>query len=198
MSALSIRFGLVLLVVLSPAFAQTARPTAAITTPVAVAPTQGHGIARQTFTEMEKSFDGQLSGVGGAHPLDILGLTRGLYLEDYGVIFTAEVSLIVTPGPNPFRKDEISPEQKAEIRRLKLENLPLLKKAMRDMVKTTAMTFGAAGAKMGILKPNAQVVLAVRLLYLPFENTVGLPGQIVMKADLKGALANDIKMEEQF
>jgi hypothetical protein len=169
-----------------------------MTTPVAVAPAGRPGIARQTFTEMEKRFDSQLAATGGAHPIDVLGLTRGLYLDDYGVIFTAEVSLIQTPPPSPFRKDGISPELRSEVYRQKTENLPLLKKVMREMVKNTAMTFGAAGVKMNILKPNAQVVLAVRLLYLPYESTIGLPGLIVMRADLKGALTDDIKVEEQF
>jgi hypothetical protein len=188
---------ILLLLALTPASGQPPR-AAAITTPVAVAPTQRPGISRQTFTEMEKSFDSQLAATGGAHPIYILGLTRGLYLDDYGVVFTAEVSLIATPGVNPFRKDGFSPELIAEVRRQKLENLPLLRKAMREMVKTTALTFGSAGLKMNILKPNSQVVLAVRLSYLPYENTIGLPGQIIMKADLKGALADDIKVEEQF
>jgi hypothetical protein len=190
------RPALLVLLTLAPVGAQSPRP-AVVTTPVATAAVERPGIARQTFTEMEKSFDSQLSATGGAHPLDILGLTRGVYLEDYGVVFTSEVSLIQTPALSPFRK-EITTEQRAEIHRQKLENLQLLRKVMREMVKNTALTFGAAGVKMNILKPNAQVVLAVRLLYLPYEYTTGLPGQIIMKADLKGAQANDIKVEEQF
>ena len=42
-----------------------------------------------------------------------------------------------------------------------------------------------------------QFVLAVRLDYLPWEDTTGLPGQIVMKADRKSALAGDVQTEEQ-
>jgi len=187
---------LLTLLALVPAGAQPPRPAGAVTSPIAAASLDHPGIARQTFTEMEKNFDLKLGSTGGAHPIDVLGLTRGVYLDDYGVVFTAEISLAQTPAPNPFRK-EISAEQRTEIHRQKLENLPLLRKAMRDMVKTTAMTFGAAGVKMNILKPNSQVVLAVRLLYLPYEVTTGLPGQIIMKADLKGALNNDIKVEEQ-
>jgi hypothetical protein len=189
---------IVLLLALSPASAQEPR-TAAITKPVAAAPNQHPGISRQTFAEIEKSFDGQLASIGGAHPIDILGLTRGLYLEDYGIVFTTEVSLVQTPAPNPFRPGGggVTPELKNEVHRQKLDNLPLLRKAMRDMVKTTAMTMGSAGVKMNILKPTSQVVLAVRISYLPYEITTGLPGQIVMKADLKGALADDIKVEEQ-
>ncbi|HTS27403.1 MAG TPA: hypothetical protein VMH81_16110 [Bryobacteraceae bacterium] len=184
-----------LLIALAPAGAQTPK-TAAVTTPVAAAPGQRPGISRQTFADIEKTFDSQLSAIGGAHPVDLLGLTRGLYLEDYGVIFTTEVSLAQTPTLNPFRK-EISPELRAEVHRQKVENLPLLRKAMRVMVKTMAMTFNAAGVKMNILKPDAQVVLAVRISYLPYEITTGLPAQIIMKADLKDALADNIKVEEQ-
>ncbi|HLK68894.1 MAG TPA: hypothetical protein VKU19_35930 [Bryobacteraceae bacterium] len=190
------RLAVILCLAASLANAQDAKP-AAITKGVAAAPMQRPGISRQTFTDLEKSFDTQLGTTGGAHPIDILGLTRGVYLEDYGVVFTAEVSLTQTPTLNPFRK-EITQELKNEVYRQKVENLPLLRKAMREMVKTTAMTMGAVGVKMNILKPNSQVVLAVRLLYLPYENTTGLPGQIIMKADLKSAMSDDIKVEEQF
>ena len=187
---------ILLMFTLAAAVAQPPRP-AAVTNAVAAAPTQRPGIARQTFEEMEKSFDSQLATTGGAHPISILGRTRGVYLDEYGVVFTTEVELIATPTINPFRKD-ISPELKTEVHRQKLENLPLLRKAMREMVKTTAMTFGAAGFKMNILKPTSQVVLAVRISYLPYENTTGLPGQIIMKTDLNGAKTDDIKTEEQF
>ena len=186
---------LLLVLALSPLSAQPPRP-AAVTMPVATAPLQRPGISRQTFSEIEKSFDSQLSATGGAHPIDILGLTRGIYLQDYGLVFTTEVSLAQTPGLNPFRK-EITQDLKNEIFRQKMDNLPLLRKVMRDMVKTTALTMGAAGVKMNILKPNAQVVLAVRISYLPYEITNGLPGLIVMKADLQSALADNIKVEEQ-
>ena len=41
------------------------------------------------------------------------------------------------------------------------------------------------------------MVVAVRLLYQPWEDTPGLPGQIVMKGDRQSALAGDIQTEEQ-
>jgi hypothetical protein len=39
-------------------------------------------------------------------------------------------------------------------------------------------------------------VIAVRLLYLPWEDTHGLPAQIVMKGDRRAA-AGSVQMEEQ-
>ncbi len=35
---------------------------------------------------------------------DLLGTTRGVYLEGYGVVFSAELDLIVTPNLNPFHQ----------------------------------------------------------------------------------------------
>jgi hypothetical protein len=188
----------VLLLMSVAACAQVA-VTKAVTAPTATPAANGSGgISRQTFDGMEKDFDTQLARIGGPdHVIDILGGTRGLYLQDYGVVFTAEISLIQTPTVNPWRK-EIPKEMVLQVRQRKLENLPLLKTAMHNMVRSTAMTLLAAGNAMKILKPNAVVVLSVRLLYLPYENTTGLPALITMRADLAGAMKDDIKTEEQF
>jgi len=148
------------------------------------------------MTELEKHFDGELARIGGTDPIDLLGLTRGIYLNGYGAVFTAEVSLIVTPTVMPFRP-VITDELKQQVHKRKIDHLPILEKAMRDMVRSTAITFTAAGEKVAVLPPGTQFVLAVRLLYLPWENTVGLPGQIIMKADLKSALAGNIQEEIQ-
>jgi hypothetical protein len=44
---------------------------------------------------------------------------------------------------------------------------------------------------------SEQVVMAVRLDYLNWENTVGLPGLIIAKADRRSAMAGNIQIEEQ-
>lgn len=184
------------LVFLAPAFAQIQKvaPPAAPTVGTQV---ETPRVARGTITGLEKLFDSQLARVGGANdPVDMLGLTRGLYLDGYGAVFTAEVSLIVTPAASPFRP-VITDKVKEEVHQRKLDHLKLLEAAMRDMVRSTAMTFNSAGEKIGVLTPGTQIVLAVRLLYLPWENTIGLPGQIVMKADLKSALEGKVQEEVQ-
>jgi len=183
------------LVWLAPAWGQVAKPVASAS-PGAVMPVERPSVARQTISDLEKHFDSELSRVGGADPIDMLGLTRGLYLSDYGAVFTAEVSLIVTPSVSPFRP-VMSDADKAKVHQRKLEHLPLLEKVMREMVLNTAMTFGTAGERVNVLNSGTEIVLAVRILYLPWENTVGLPGQIVMKADLKDALAGKIQTEIQ-
>lgn len=185
----------------APAWAQIARPSATQPAEPSEATRAGapspriaqafHGrIAPQTFTEMEKRFDSRLAATGGgSDPLDLLGGTRGLYLDNYGAIFTTEVSLIVTPTTNPFRQT-ISKELAAQVHQRKVAHLPLLRQAMQEMVKNAAMTLGQ-------VPDNQQIVVAVRLLYLPWEDTTGLPAQILMKADRKSAMAGNIQTEEQ-
>lgn len=170
------RFAAILpLVLLAPAWGQLEKPVASAS-PGAVAPVERPRVARQTIGELEKHFDSQLSTIGGTDPIDMLGLTRGLYLNDYGVIFTAEVSLIVTPAITPFRP-VMSEADKAKVHQRKLEHVLLLEKAMREMVKNTAMTFGAAGERLNVLPPGTQVVLAVRLFYLPWKIPRGCRGK---------------------
>jgi hypothetical protein len=144
---------------------------------------------RQAFTDLEKRMDSKVSSADAKDPIDLLGLTRGLYLQGYGVVFTTEVSLIVTPTPNPFRQ-QITKEEATRVHQRKLEHLPLLKKAMHDMWMDVASSLTS-------VPDTEQVVLAVRLLYYPWEDTKGLPGQIVMKGPRKAALTGSIQTEEQ-
>ena len=147
-------------------------------------------IAPQTFVDLEKRFDTELSGIGGVNdPLDVLGGTRGIYLEGYGAVFTAEASLIITPTISPFRKT-ITEDEKRAVHLRKLERVEPLKRAMADMLKTAATTLAQVPA-------NQQIVLAVRLLYLPWEDTTGLPAQIMMKADRTSAMAGRLLTEVQ-
>jgi hypothetical protein len=134
--------------------------------------------------------DTKLASFGGASdPLDLLGASRGIYLDGYGAVFTAEASLIVTPGLSPFHQEITGPE-KEKVRQRKLDRLPLLKQLMRDMWRDSATTLTA-------MPDNQQVVIAIRLMYLPWEDTRGLPGQIVMKGDRRAAATGAVQVEEQ-
>jgi hypothetical protein len=121
--------------------------------------------------------------------MDVLGAARGIYLDGYGVVFTVEVSPIVTPTVNPFRPVMTEPE-KAKVHQRKLERLPMLKQLMRDMWRESATALTS-------IPDNQQVVIAVRLLYHPWEDTRGLPGEIVMKGDRRAVATGDVQTEEQ-
>ena len=192
------KYAAVLLVLsLAPAWAQLPRPpavasaaTPAAAPPATVTPTEKPRVPRQTLADIERRLDTKLASLGGANdPIDLLGASRGIYLDGYGAVFTVELSPIVTPGLNPFHTVITEPE-KEKVRQRKLDRLPMLKELMRDMWRDSATALTA-------IPDNQQVVIAVRLLYLPWEDTRGLPGEIVMKGDRRAAVTGAVQMEEQ-
>jgi hypothetical protein len=75
----------------------------------------------------------------------------------------------------------IGPEQKAKILKNKQAHLPLLEQTVRDI----ALSLAASPSLK--LADSEQVVVAVRLWYRPWEDKSGLPGQIVVRIDHRGA-----------
>jgi hypothetical protein len=144
-------------------------------------------IPQAMLWNLEKVFDGRLDAMDAKDPLDTVGRggTRGLYLEGFGMIFTTELSLIETPSINPWRTS-ITPELKASVHQRKLNHLPQLEDLMKDLMKVSARTLVP-------LPDDQKIVYAVRLRYLSYEDTTGLPAQIMMTADKKSATQGDIK-----
>ena len=56
---------------------------------------------------------------------------------------------------------------------------------MRDMLVASAKALDK-------LPPHEQIVLGIALLNRPFEDTTGLPGQIVMQADRRSLVAGQL------
>ncbi len=54
-------------------------------------------VTRAAIAPLESSFDARIGAPGQPEPFDLLGNTRGVYLEGYGAVFTAEANLIVMP-----------------------------------------------------------------------------------------------------
>jgi hypothetical protein len=150
-------------------------------------PQQKQAVTREALAAVEKSFDSRIASLGQEEPFDLLGNTRGIYLEGFGVVFTTEVSPIITPGISPFRPT-IPKEMVERIHKKKLERIPLLKQAMREMLASSA-------AALGALPANEQITVGITLLYYSWEDRSGLPSQIVMQA-LKSAEAPAIRLRE--
>ena len=139
-------------------------------------------ITRAALSGLENNFDGRFQRANATDPFDLLGTTRAVYLDGYGVVFSAELNLIVTPNLNPFHQVFTSAE-KARIHERKLQRLPLLKQNMREMLIASAVS-------LENLPPSEQVVLAVTLFHYSWEDSSGLPAQIVMQAERQKLLSN--------
>ena len=113
--------------------------------------------------------------VGRDDPFELLGNTRGAYLEGYGAVFSTEVSLAFTPAANPFRGPLTKTEIMAVNERKRLR-LPALRKAMQTFLLNASVSLDGVG-------PNEQVVYFVDLYYHNWEERKGLPSQIVMRGE---------------
>lgn len=144
----------------------------------------------QTIIGLEKDMDERLGTTGGTNPCVVRGPSRGVYVSGLGAVFTAEVELAATPGLHALfgSQSQVGPEEKAKYHKAKLERVPQLQQTMRDMV------LSLAASPVLKLADNDEVVVVVRLWYQRWEDTSGLPGQIVARLDHRGGA---IKMEVQ-
>ena len=138
-------------------------------------------ISRFAMARLEAQIDGAFTL--GPSSFDILGNTRGVYLPGYGAVFTTMVSP-PTPIPTPFR--ELSLKDILEIHDRKLRMVPVLREKMRD-----AMFTMAESPALDSVQLNEQIVCGATMFYFKWEDTAGLPSQIVMQAE-KGKLL-DVK-----
>jgi hypothetical protein len=137
-------------------------------------------VARATLVPMEKSFNRRMEAFNVEDPFYLLGTTRGIYLDGYGAVFTNEINLVLGPNITPFSQI-ISKEQIARLRQKKLARLPKLREVMRDMLVDAA-------ASLDTVPPEEHVVVGVTLFHFSWEDTAGLPAQIIMKAPRRALL----------
>lgn len=135
--------------------------------------------ARASVQTIERSFDRAVATLDVNDPFDLLGLTRGVYLNGYGIVFTAEANLVITPV-SPFHP---TPDQAGvdRLRERKLKRLAILKKVMKASILDAA-------AALDSMPPDEKVVLAVTLFYRSFEQRSGLPDQVIVQAPLRTLL----------
>ena len=136
-------------------------------------------VTRAALKALEEAFDQTIGSLNRVAPYDLLGSTRGIYLAGYGVVFTAEMDLVVSPA-TPFHR---APDKEGivKLREAKLQRLDILKHAMRQMLAATA-------ARLETVPPSEQIVLGVSLLYRSYENREGLPNQVIMLAPRQALL----------
>lgn len=146
-------------------------------------------IKRASLVAMEDSLDKRLKSLAD-DPYLLLSNTHGIYLEGYGAVFTAEVSLANGPGISPFHP-ALTKDEHLRIRAKKLERIPALKQCMRDMLL-------AASASLDEVPGSEQIVVGISLAYRPEEDRSGMPAQILMqgvKSQLLDAKFNRIGLD---
>jgi len=134
-------------------------------------------VSRAAISPMEKTFDRRLEGWNVDEPVMLLGTTRGVYLEGYGVVFTAEMNLLPGGTMSPFQQT-IRPEQKLRVHQKKLARLPQLREQMKEMLVDSAKS-------LDTVPMDERIVVGVTLFHFSWEDVSGMPAQIVMQAQRK-------------
>jgi hypothetical protein len=137
-------------------------------------------LSRAALQVVERAVDRRLETTMDEDPFAILGATRGVYLDGYGVVFSTEIELSPAATPNPFSR----PYGKGEIQLLREK-----KKYRIDQVKASmkALLVSAATTLDGV-RTDERLAIAVTIPYFSWERSEGLPRQIIMAAPRKALL----------
>lgn len=137
-------------------------------------------VSRAQLKILEAGFDQRIMRANIDDPFDLLGATRAIYLDGFGVVTSTEVNLVAGPAITPFRP-KLSADEVEKLRLRKLARLPQLKQMMRDMMITTATALTSMPA-------GEQVVVGSHVFFYSWEDRRDLPEQLVMKASRKALL----------
>jgi hypothetical protein len=139
-------------------------------------------VNRDSLSSAEKSLDDRLRRQGD---LGLVGGTRGVYLEGYGAVFSAEVTLATVPA-SMFTS--VTQKQMDQVKATKLQRLPELKNTIKQQLVAMASTLD--------IPSDEQVAIALLLVRYPGEEKT-IPVQIVLQApkrkllEAQGAAALD-------
>ncbi len=161
----------------------------------AAAAAQPVRISRDSLQAIELGFDRSVNTVNINDPIDLIGTTRGVYIQGFGVVFTTEVNLVMFPI-SPFHPAP-NKENIARLHTRKVQRLPVFRDLMRKMMVSAA-------SALDNIPETEQVVMSAVLYYRSFEERDGLPEQIIMRAPRKvlkeigagRAAASAIQVEE--
>jgi hypothetical protein len=134
----------------------------------------GDKALRAAIKTAERRIDARIQQVTSNAPFVLLGTTRGAYLAGYGVVFTLEVNLVPVAALSPFRPAYTAQEIQS-LNHQKREKLSVLEASMRQLL------IGEAAAVTQI-PASEKIAIVVTLFNFNWEDTTGLPSQIVMQA----------------
>lgn len=127
--------------------------------------------SRAALVAAEKGFDAMVEKQWTGDPFVLLGNTRAVYIDGFGVVMTAEINLSTGPTVGPF-SPTISKESIAKHRDKKLQRLPQLKELIKKGTETARTWFPE-------LAVTDNLVVGVTVLKYQWEDATGIPSQLV-------------------
>ena len=145
-----------------------------LTAAIGISAADSPRVSRAALSIAEKSLDDRIKTLWEDNPLALVGSTRGIYLEGYGAVFTAEVSPISGPLAL-FHGANYSKEEKDRYFKKRKERVPQLISAMKEKLVSSA-------AALDPVLPDEQIVIAVVLDHNVWEDVTGLPSQVMVQS----------------
>lgn len=141
-----------------------------------LAATAGPRVTRATLAAMEKSLDQRIQRLWDDTPYLLLGTTRGVYLDGYGAVFTAEINLV--NNPVSLMNTRLTKEDIAKVRQKKSERIPVLTKALSEAMVSMAGSLDTVPAE-------EQIAIVAFIDHYPWEDINGMPVQVTLHAQKK-------------
>ncbi len=138
---------------------------------------QAQPVKMTALEGFESRFEAKLGQIPPPFPFQVLFPAPAIYVPGVGVMLSSIVSLSYLDEPSPFR-GPFTPKELATFRERKVQRLPILEQDMREVMVETA-----AASDIDPVPPNERIVLGVTLFYFKWEDSSGLPRQIVMSAE---------------
>lgn len=137
-------------------------------------------VSRTLMTTVEKSLDERIVRMWNDNPTALVGPSRGVYLPGYGIVITAEMNLVT--ANLGLMHPSLSAEEKVVFRKTKLERIPVLKSKLKEALV-------AAAASLDPVPVTDKVTIAVILPRYTWEETAGIPLQVVVEGTRQQLLA---------
>ncbi|MEQ1885771.1 MAG: hypothetical protein ABL967_11970 [Bryobacteraceae bacterium] len=134
-------------------------------------------VSRTTLIGTEENLDNRFRQLYSDNPYALPGPTRGVYLEGFGVVFTAEVNLVNGPAIHMFHPNA-TPEEIAAHHAAKLKRVSGFRTALQAALVNVAATLES-------VPDEEQIVLVGMLAKYPWEDLTGMPRQILVQGPKK-------------
>lgn len=140
---------------------------------VAISAADAPVLNRTQLSAAEKSVDQRMLSLWSDNSLSLVGASRAVYLPGIGLVVSAEVNLAMAPislmGPS------LTDNGKAELRKKKVDRLPILRTAMKEVMANLA-------ASLSQIPVTDQIAFSVVLPRYSWEDPSVIPVQVVMQA----------------
>jgi hypothetical protein len=130
-------------------------------------------VSRTVLKAVETSLTDRVKSLWDDNPFSVVGNTRGLYLDDYGAVFTIDVSPVLST--TSMMHPTVTKEEVVKAHKVRIERIAQLKQAMR-------LAVADAAASLDPVPADDQITLIVYLAHHEWEDINGMPGQLTFRA----------------